>query len=284
MSGFRLDFGGSTGLCKPCPILPSDRTDAVKRASAAAPNGPEPSRSGKTVRDTDLPPERVSAHKVLLQMAKNNDGLAIRAHIAEYAVSPTYGNSIGQTPLHVAAVWNSTIAGAALIDHNANVNARNDMGAATPLHMAASRGRREFVELLLDRGADPTLGLSNGTIPAEMVSVDKGLANLLMAAAENWKGGGAAAAVSPNEATPSAPEMAPGARITLTALEKMPELNGLNGTVLPEEKQVAARADGRIAVELDGGRQLKVRAKNAILLTDEFRPSSNKAEVSGMSV
>ena len=34
VSGFRLNFGGAAE-CQPCPILPSDRTAAVKKGAAA---------------------------------------------------------------------------------------------------------------------------------------------------------------------------------------------------------------------------------------------------------
>ena len=82
--------------------------------------------------------------------------------------------------------------------------------------MAASRGRTEFVELLLASNADPTLGLSDGTIPAEMVSTDRRLANLLMNAAEDWqrRAGDAAAPAAPAEAPAVASDDArPGMRV-----------------------------------------------------------------------
>ena len=63
------------------------------------------------------------------------------------------------------------------------------MNAATPLHMGAARGRVEFCKLLLERGANPTLQLSDGRIAAEMVEADRALATTLMAAAERWAGG-----------------------------------------------------------------------------------------------
>ena len=76
-----------------------------------------------------------------------------------------------------------------LIDHGANINAQNDMNAATPLHMGAMRGRKEFCALMLKVGADPTLPLADGRIAAEMVESDKALAMSLLEAAERWRAG-----------------------------------------------------------------------------------------------
>jgi ankyrin repeat protein len=42
-----------------------------------------------------------------------------------------------------------------LLDHGADVNARDTESDATPLYYAASWGRQEVVELLLAHGADP---------------------------------------------------------------------------------------------------------------------------------
>ena len=47
-------------------------------------------------------------------------------------------------------------------------------------------GRREFAELLLKHGANPTLQLGGGQLAAEMVDTDRALATLLMEAAEGW--------------------------------------------------------------------------------------------------
>ena len=51
--------------------------------------------------------------------------------------------------------------GGLLVDYveqrGANVNARNKMSSATPLMMAAQRGRAEFARFLIEKGADPLL-------------------------------------------------------------------------------------------------------------------------------
>ena len=85
-------------------------------------------------------------------------------------------NPSANTPLHAA------LAGAAgaetvgfLIDQGADVNALAGAGAM-PLHLAASRGDKEMVDLLLARGAT-ALPMDNGQTPAD-IARDRGFAEL----------------------------------------------------------------------------------------------------------
>jgi ankyrin repeat protein len=55
-----------------------------------------------------------------------------------------------------------------LLDHGAEINARDQESSATPLSYAASLGRTEVVELLLARGADPTLKNIRGQSPLDI--------------------------------------------------------------------------------------------------------------------
>jgi ankyrin repeat protein len=48
------------------------------------------------------------------------------------------------------------------LNHGAEIDARDRDGQATPLERAASWGRRDVVELLLARGANPALKDKNG--------------------------------------------------------------------------------------------------------------------------
>src|SRR2546426_930711 len=59
------------------------------------------------------------------------------------------------TPLHDAALGGDTGVVKILLDHGADVNARDTEADATPLYYAASWGRQAAVELLISRGADP---------------------------------------------------------------------------------------------------------------------------------
>ena len=74
--------------------------------------------------------------------------------------------------LHVAALWGSTAAATVLLDHGADLAARNSFGI-TALHYAAQNARKEAVLLLLERGADPNLRAGNGLLPFEICKDDE---------------------------------------------------------------------------------------------------------------
>jgi ankyrin repeat protein len=64
----------------------------------------------------------------------------------------------GRTPLHIAALRGHTEAAAALCAHGADVNARDEDGAA-PLHKAVVHCHRGTVEALIACRADARLAL-----------------------------------------------------------------------------------------------------------------------------
>jgi hypothetical protein len=125
-------------------------------------------RPGSGPRAANLPPTKARLQDRLLTLAKDNDAGAIVRSITEHGLDPSVGNVIGQTALHVAAVWNSVEAGKALLEAGAVIDAQNDMGGATPLHMAAARGSLEVCELLLERGADSTLEADDGRLAVDV--------------------------------------------------------------------------------------------------------------------
>lgn len=57
-----------------------------------------------------------------------------------------------ETPLHLAAEYGSADVAALLLEHGADVDARNKLGV-TPLQCAASRGDKNIASLLIKRGA-----------------------------------------------------------------------------------------------------------------------------------
>lgn len=74
---------------------------------------------------------------------------AFEAHCPLTARSQT---CVGETPLHVAAVWGDLDAINLLVDAGADINAIGDRGY-TPLHEAVEQGNVQAVKLLLKRGA-----------------------------------------------------------------------------------------------------------------------------------
>ena len=60
-------------------------------------------------------------------------------------------------PLHFAAASGSALAVAALVEHEANVNAAEPQWGQTALMFAAAAGRTEVVEVLLEGEADPSI-------------------------------------------------------------------------------------------------------------------------------
>ncbi len=77
-------------------------------------------------------------------------------------------NKSGATPLHTAALGGDAEVVKLLLDHGAEINARDQESGATPLSYAASLGRAEVVDLLLTRGADATLKNTRGQTPLDL--------------------------------------------------------------------------------------------------------------------
>jgi len=91
--------------------------------------------------------------------AENDGHFRSMAMLLRHGVDPNVSR-FGQTALHFAAARHSGISGedrarfvAMLLDHGARLDLRDDLLASTPLGWACRWGRRELVELLLQRGA-----------------------------------------------------------------------------------------------------------------------------------
>lgn len=80
-------------------------------------------------------------------------------------------NRVGATPLHLASIQGADLSTVEkLIQKGANINARasKEGGKFTPLHGAASAGRRDLVEFLLKHGANPNLKDGRNLTPPEI--------------------------------------------------------------------------------------------------------------------
>lgn len=72
-------------------------------------------------------------------------------------------------PLGTAAFVRSLPLGQLLLDSGADVNGRGE-GGFTALHTARQNGDDAFAQLLLERGADPSLTTDDGRMPGDLAS------------------------------------------------------------------------------------------------------------------
>ena len=84
-------------------------------------------------RAADMDPTQARLQESMLGLAKDNEAEKIRK-LCSQGLSAAYGNTIGQTALHIAGIWNAVEAGEALLDHGALINAKNDLSGATRAH------------------------------------------------------------------------------------------------------------------------------------------------------
>ena len=95
---------------------------------------------------------------------------AVKGYLAD-GVDVNVKDSVGDTPLHHAALRSNKEMAELLIAAGADVNAKSDSGS-TPLHNAAINGRKEVAELLIANGADVNAiivsGRNQGKTPLDM--------------------------------------------------------------------------------------------------------------------
>lgn len=100
----------------------------------------------------------------LADAAMKGDQTLVQSLLAEKAdVNAAQGD--GNTALHWAAYRDDMQLGQLLITAKANVMAKTRIGEMTPLHLAATNGNAEFVQVLLKAGANPNVANGNGTTP-----------------------------------------------------------------------------------------------------------------------
>lgn len=134
-------------------------------------------------------PRPIDPDSKILSAAQKNDLAAVRLCVERDAISPSYANSLGQTPLHIAAMWGNADVAEYLVSKGANVHAINHLSSATPLHVAASSskdiaGRTQCAQILLAAGANPNAADADGTTPWQKVGPGP-LRDLLFAAANS---------------------------------------------------------------------------------------------------
>jgi len=107
----------------------------------------------------------------ILTLARDNDAASIR-ELCRLGCPPSHGNRIGQTALHIAAMWGSIEAVKTLLECGADANAANQLRGSRPLHAAAmGKGppekRAECIKIMLAGGADKNLADLGGELPID---------------------------------------------------------------------------------------------------------------------
>ena len=116
---------------------------------------------------------------LLLSASRQNQHERVRGMIEVGGIPASHSNSIGQSSLHICAMWGSVDCMKVLIEHGADVNAANMLNGDTPLHMAvwshktSADDKQAIVDILLDAGADPNLRDYGGKAPADLLVSDK---------------------------------------------------------------------------------------------------------------
>ena len=87
--------------------------------------------------------------------------------LLEAGADPNLTDRRGFAPVHIAVARNDTKIVQRLLDYGATINIRTRSDGKTPLIIAAAAGFEEMVEMLLSRGADPSIVDSGGKSPLE---------------------------------------------------------------------------------------------------------------------
>ena len=117
---------------------------------------------------------------LLLSAAQKNQPEQIRTMIVQQGVPATHANAVGQSALHIAALWGHVASVAVLLELGARPTAANRLTGATPLHMVVMSSRKTnnvarqlaVVRLLLAHGADPSQTDAHGKVPLDYCNHD----------------------------------------------------------------------------------------------------------------
>jgi hypothetical protein len=90
---------------------------------------------------------------------------ATAAFLLDHGMDPNHMNWHRFTLLHHMAAEGELGKARLLLDHGADINAIDDEYCSTPLGVAARRGQRALVELLLARGANRTAAGADWAVP-----------------------------------------------------------------------------------------------------------------------
>jgi ankyrin repeat protein len=100
--------------------------------------------------------------------ARKGDLGKLKELVAANPAVVTSKDKMGKTPLHLAAANDHKDLAEFLLDHGADINARDGNGGFTPLDMALSTFHyKDVLDLLVARGADVNTTADNGITPLQ---------------------------------------------------------------------------------------------------------------------
>ncbi|XP_033632864.1 poly [ADP-ribose] polymerase tankyrase-1-like [Asterias rubens] len=106
-----------------------------------------------------------------LHLAAGYNNVEVADYLLEHGADVNARDKGGLIPLHNASSYGHLDIASLLIKHNTCVNAV-DRWNFTPLHEAAQKGRTQLCALLLAHGADPTMTNQEGQTPLDLATAD----------------------------------------------------------------------------------------------------------------
>ncbi|XP_076127548.1 tankyrase, TRF1-interacting ankyrin-related ADP-ribose polymerase b [Alosa pseudoharengus] len=107
-------------------------------------------------------------HSTPLHFAAGYNRVAVVEYLLQHGADVHAKDKGGLVPLHNACSYGHYEVAELLVRHGASVNVA-DLWKFTPLHEAAAKGKYEICKLLLKHGADPSKKNRDGNMPLDMV-------------------------------------------------------------------------------------------------------------------
>jgi ankyrin repeat protein len=120
-------------------------------------------------RPQDVHSRGITDNATPLHLASEEGHVKVARCLLEHDADVTARNAVGSTPLHLASQFGQAEVVGMLIEHGADVTAQNKVGS-TPLHVASQLGPVEVIGMLIERGADVTAQDGGGSTPLHLAS------------------------------------------------------------------------------------------------------------------
>ena len=170
----RMQHTGIEPWSKVYAYTKSAMASTAPSSTASTPANTPPTSANGTIFNQFLRRSNPEFDRLLIACQKNNVS-QVRRLLVEDHVDPSHANPAGQSALHIAAWWGHVDCLDVLLQHGANLHAKNTLTGATPLHCVLQSGKSKAVkerylaciEKLLQAGADPDAKDDLGRTPLE---------------------------------------------------------------------------------------------------------------------